>query len=177
MLWVFGYGSLVYRPSFPFVRSEIVSVAGYARRFWQGSPDHRGTPEMPGRVVTIIPEPGTVLFGRAYEIADTDHDAVLGELDDRESGGYERLYVPLHTRGGELVSERGLTYVAVDGNPSWLGPASLEEIAKQMRGKKGKSGTNEAYVRDLADALRSIETHDDHVFGLVDLLDREPAPG
>src|SRR5581483_2212492 len=57
-LWIFGYGSLLWRPGFPFEEQRAALVRGFARRLAQGSPDHRGTPERLGRVATLEPAPG-----------------------------------------------------------------------------------------------------------------------
>ena len=65
---LFGYGSLTWRPGFEFVSSEVAVLAGWTRRFWQGSEDHRGVPGDPGRVVTRVPEQGGRCVGRIFRI-------------------------------------------------------------------------------------------------------------
>jgi len=168
--WVFGYGSLIFRPSFPAIERRVASLSGHARRFWQGSTDHRGTPEAPGRVVTLIDDPGAVCVGVAYRIAPDDEAAVLAHLDVREKGGYERLLRPLllDPPGGPTVP--GLVYLAGPSNPEFLGPAPLEQIASQVLASRGPSGPNSEYVLRLADALAGLGAHDDHVFALADLV-------
>src|SRR5581483_11846825 len=66
-MWIFAYGSLIFRPDFPWIERRRAFVRGWARRFWQGSPDHRGVPEAPGRVVTLVARDG-FCGGCAYRI-------------------------------------------------------------------------------------------------------------
>jgi len=168
-LWIFGYGSLVWRPAFPFAELRPARLPGWSRRFWQGSTDHRGIPGAPGRVVTLVPDPSSECWGVAYRVHSVDGDQVLAQLDHREKGGYDRLEVDLH--GRTEASFRGVTYLATPENPNYLGPAPLAEIAVQVRRSRGPSGANLEYVTRLAEALRELEAVDDHVFALAALLE------
>lgn len=169
--WVFAYGSLVFRPGFSFVRREVACVEGFERRFYQGSTDHRGTPEAPGRVVTLVPSPGARCWGVAFGLSVGSVDAVLGRLDFRERGGYARLELPLHGKNGERLSESGLVYVANPDNPEWLGDAPYEAMARQIKSSVGPSGRNTDYVLGLARALDEMGVDDPHVFALADHVD------
>lgn len=167
-MWVFGYGSLVWRPSIPFVERSPAWIDGWSRRFWQGSTDHRGVPGAPGRVVTLVEQPGAVCWGMAYRIAPADRDQVLATLDHREKGGYDRRQVVLHFRDRDAVT--GLVYLATPENPNYLGPAALDAIASQVRASTGPSGANVEYVESLARALREMGADDEHVFALAERL-------
>ena len=160
--WVFGYGSLIYKVDFPYRRREVASITGWKRRFWQGSHDHRGTPEAPGRVVTLLPSPGTRCRGMAYEV---DH-AVYEHLDHREKNGYQRHRVEIDlVESGDTV--KGTLYVAGQDNPAFLGPAGPDEIARHILGAHGPSGSNRDYLLQLDKALREIGEKDSHVAELT----------
>ncbi|MEX2453520.1 MAG: gamma-glutamylcyclotransferase [Rhodospirillaceae bacterium] len=167
-IWVFGYGSLVWRPDFPFADARPATVGGWARRFWQGSTDHRGVPEAPGRVVTLVPDAGAVCWGRAYLIAGEGRDEVISHLDYREKGGYSLHDVDIRFPRHSAEAAAGLIYIAGPGNPNWLGDAPLDEIAQQVARSRGPSGHNVEYVVELARALRAIGADDGHVFALAD---------
>jgi glutathione-specific gamma-glutamylcyclotransferase len=170
--WIFGYGSLVWRPAFPFVERRAGFVRGWARRFWQASTDHRGVPDDPGRVVTLVADPAARCFGVAYRVAPADLDAVLAGLDHREKGGYRRVVVDVHAASGAMLP-RALMYLATEDNPNYVGPAPLPEIAARVRRCVGPSGPNTEYVLRLAEALRGLGAppeEDAHVFELAALI-------
>ena len=97
--WVFGYGSLIYKVDFPFLQRRVASISNWQRRFWQGSHDHRGTPEAPGRVVTLVPAPGVICRGVAYLV----EEPVFDHLDHREKNGYQRQPVSLTFEDGVTI--------------------------------------------------------------------------
>ena len=172
-LWIFGYGSLVWRPGFAHVERRAGFIEGWSRRFWQGSTDHRGIPHAPGRVVTLIAEPNAICWGAAYRIAAEDRDAVLQCLDHREKGGFERHRVEVRLRGPEPERVSAVVYVAGSDNPNYLGPAPTAEIAAQVRRSTGPSGSNSEYVLRLAQALRELRARDAHVFDLAERVGDE----
>lgn len=167
--WIFGYGSLVWRPDLPFLERRPAWIAGWVRRFWQGSTDHRGVPGAPGRVVTLLEEPGGQCYGMAYRLPPEQQAAILERLDHREQGGYERRQVRLHfVPSGTAL---GLTWIARPDNPNYLGPAPPAVIAEQVRRSSGPSGGNVEYVLRLARALREMNAQDEHVLELARLLE------
>ncbi len=178
-VWIFGYGSLVWRPDFAYAESRPALIDGWARRFWQGSTDHRGVPGAPGRVVTLIEAPGEACWGMAYRIAGGDKDRVLAKLDYREKGGYRLAEVSIRFVDPEGGAADGLVYLATAENPNYLGPAALADIAAQVRASRGPSGHNVEYVLRLAGALEDLGAEDDHVFAIARLVgvpDRRPEP-
>ena len=157
-VWLFGYGSLIFKADFPFIERRPATIRGWARRFWQGSHDHRGTPDSPGRVVTLTPRDGAVCAGIAYLIA----PEVFDHLDHREKNGYLRVCLDIDF--GEGMVETGLLYVAAEDNAAYLGPAPERDIARQIATATGPSGRNRDYLTDLAAALRGLGENDPHVF-------------
>ncbi|CZT19427.1 related to E.coli cation transport protein [Ramularia collo-cygni] len=105
-LWLFGYGSLIWKPPPHYDLRLPGYIEGYVRRFWQASEDHRGTPEAPGRVCTLIDRelwetltdqhasaPPKV-WGAAYRIPSQHVPEVKEYLDIREINGYSIQYTP-----------------------------------------------------------------------------------
>lgn len=159
-VWLFGYGSLIYKAGFDYIERRPATISGWQRRFWQGSHDHRGTPEAPGRVATLVEAPGAVCTGMAYLIT----PAVFGHLDHREKNGYLRFSTRMTFTDGD--HDEGLVYIATPDNAAFLGDADDDTIARQIAESHGPSGANRDYLLELARALRELDAHDEHVFAL-----------
>ena len=178
-LWLFGYGSLIWKADFEYQVRRPARLSGWQRRFWQGSHDHRGTPDNPGRVVTLVREPEATCVGMAYLISATKVAAVLEHLDFREKNGYQRFDAPINFIGTESARQqtsseasevKALVYVATPDNFAHLGPATDEAIAEQIAKSVGPSGSNREYLLELHRALGDLGTSDAHINRLVDLV-------
>ncbi|GGW35330.1 gamma-glutamylcyclotransferase [Vreelandella hamiltonii] len=173
-IWLFGYGSLIWKADFDYLERRPAAITGWARRFWQGSHDHRGTPDAPGRVATLTRAEGAVCHGMAYRIT----PEVLAPLDVREKNGYLREKVTLTfldetgNPDADQAPSEGLIYLASEDNPAFLGDAPLADIAQQIAQAHGPSGPNSAYLLNLAQALRELGTEDAHIFALEAQLQR-----
>ncbi|ASG65052.1 gamma-glutamylcyclotransferase [Idiomarina piscisalsi] len=166
-VWLFGYGSLIYKVDFPYLERAPAYIEGWSRRFWQGSHDHRGTPDAPGRVLTLIETPGEKCTGMAYKVTPD----VFEHLDHREKNGYLRFTTPMTFRDGS--QQEGLVYIATEDNQAFLGPASSEELAKHIGSASGPSGPNSEYLVKLQLALEQLDVHDPHVYDIYQALKKQ----
>lgn len=168
-VWLFGYGSLIFKADFPYLDRRPAAIGGWSRRFWQGSHDHRGTETAPGRVVTLVPDADALCHGMAYLVTPEE----FAHLDHREKNGYLRLATDIGFDDGSSVE--GLVYIATQENAAFLGPATELEIARQIAGARGPSGPNSEYLLQLAQALRELGKPDPHVFAIERHLAALPA--
>jgi cation transport protein ChaC len=188
-LWIFGYGSLCWRADFPFEESFVGSVSGWGRRFAQRSTDHRGTPEQPGLVATLLPDstlaalgareefsPPSVTCGVCYRVSSDERKRVLANLDFREKGGYTREIIDVQRRDGPPVS--ALLYSATADNPGFsVALLADERAAARVIGTAcGPSGPNLEYLLKLASWLDDVGERDPHIEALVTALPPQAEP-
>lgn len=184
-LWIFGYGSLVWKPDFKYRRSQVGFIRGYKRRFWHGDNFHRGDDDLPGRVVTLIEDDDATTWGVAFEVTGPQVEESLKYLNVREGvrGGYVTKAVEFFPDGGEEGSSsdsdiddkeeekapvQALVYIATEDAPLYLGPASPELIGAQIAVCRGKTGHNLEYLLRLADFMRQScpRVDDPHLFAI-----------
>jgi cation transport regulator ChaC len=154
----------MWRPAFAFEARRTAALHGWRRRFWQASPDHRGVPSSPGRVVTLVADADAVCWGIAYRLPAASRATVMEALDRREQNGYRRTRVELEFDDGARTP--AVTYVAPPDNPSFVGPAALADMAAQIAAARGPSGANLDYLLRLAETLDRLGVHDAEVEAL-----------
>src|SRR6185312_6801690 len=110
-LWVFGYGSLMWRPGFAYEEAQHARLTGYRRCFCIYSVYHRGTVERPGLVLGL--DRGGACEGIAYRVAGPDVAQTVGYLRAREqvNGVYRETHVPVALIEGPRREVQALTYI------------------------------------------------------------------
>jgi glutathione-specific gamma-glutamylcyclotransferase len=151
--WVFGYGSLMWRPGFAFVERRPAIARGRRRAFCIYSVHHRGTPERRGLVLGLAP--GGATRGAAYRVAAVDWPAVHAYLQEREQPTETYFEAWAHVRLDTGVLVEALVYLSDRAHPQWAGDLTLEQQARLIAGATGLSGRNVDYVRDLVVHLRA----------------------
>lgn len=174
VLWVFGYGSLVWNPGFDFDEKVIGFIRDYRRVFDLACIDHRGTPENPARTLTLEPTEGSICWGAAYCIrGDPEREREAMEyLERRECEYDQKTIVDFYKDEGSM--EPTLTGVLVFTstpdkllNKYYLGPAPLEQMASQIATASGPCGNNRDYLFRLEKALFDIGHEEDTVIELA----------
>lgn len=156
--WVFGYGSLMWRPGFPFVERRRARLHGRRRAFCIHSVHHRGTYERPGLVLGLAP--GGSVTGMAYRVAEAEWAETYAYLVEREqpTETYVEAEVMLTLDVRHRI--RALAFLSDRSHPQWAGVLSLEDQAHRIAGAVGLSGPNPDYLRDLVAHLEAQRIHD-----------------
>ena len=167
--WVFGYGSLIWRPGFAYLRAELALLRGAHRSLCIYSYRHRGTPERPGLVFGLMR--GGSCRGMAFAVAAKNWDAVHAYLTEREldRGVYREAMRPIRLADGEVVS--ALAFLVDERHVQFAGRLALEEQARLVRSGVGESGANPEYVLTTARRLHELGIRDRYLDELVALLE------
>jgi len=172
--WVFGYGSLMWNPGFPFAEACRASLTGYHRAFCIYSIHYRGTQKRPGLVLGL--DRGGVCEGIAFRLAPEQRAATLAYLRRRELiyGVYREALVPLDIPGLSGTDPPrhvwALTYIAERAHPAYAGRLHLVREAHLIRGAAGRAGTNLDYVESTRRHLAGLGIREPHLDRLAALL-------
>lgn len=145
-LWVFGYGSLMWRPGFVFEEAQRATLVGYRRCFCVFSTHHRGNEQRPGLVLGL--DRGGTCHGMVFRVAADRRTATLDYLTAREqvSGVYRDTLVPVALDGERGREVLALAYIVERRHPSYAGRLDVRQQAHLIRGACGISGPNLDYL-------------------------------
>ena len=167
--WVFGYGSLMWRPGFAFVERDAATLHGRRRAFCIYSVHHRGTHERRGLVLGLAP--GGAARGVAYRVADEHWPATYAYLQEREQPTETYVEARRQVRLADGRRVEALVFLSDTRHPQWAGALSLEAQAELIAGAEGLSGRNIDYLRDLVGHLREEGIRDRSMEALLAMVE------
>lgn len=169
--WVFGYGSLIWRPGFSFVHSELATLRGAHRRLCIYSYRHRGTPEAPGLVFGLVR--GGSCRGMAFAVEPSRWNEVHAYLSEREldRGVYLERTRPVRLASGAVVP--ALAFMVDETHVQYAGRLDVLEQARLVRRSRGESGANPEYVLETARHLAALGIRDRAIDELVAVLNAD----
>ena len=169
-LWVFGYGSLMWRPGFEFIEQVPARLIGEHRALCVYSFDHRGTPEKPGLVLGL--DRGGVCRGVAFRVVAKRREQTIEYLRSREQTTHVYREVMrsvwLENEGRDRVS--ALAYVVDRGHIQYAGRLSLTEQLRLVRQGHGRSGNNRDYVLSTVKSIEAQGFRDPQLHQLALML-------
>lgn len=156
--WIFGYGSLMWRPGFDYLDRRGAILHGRRRAFCIYSVHHRGTHERPGLVLGLAP--GGSVRGVAYRVAADRWSETYAYLREREqpTETYIESAATVRLAGGGAAGV--LIFLSDTGHPQWAGNLTPGDQARLIAGASGLSGRNIDYLRDLVEHLRAEGVRD-----------------
>ncbi|MGM0584443.1 MAG: gamma-glutamylcyclotransferase [Pseudomonadota bacterium] len=158
-LWVFGYGSLIWNPGFAFEERRTARLRGFRRAFCLRSIRYRGTPEAPGLVLGLDPDPAAECHGVAFRVPEASREEARTYLRWREmaTDSYIESFREVEAEGVGRV--QALAYV-MDTEHYQYARLALAAQAEIIAGAEGPAGPNSDYLHRTAEHLRELGLED-----------------
>jgi glutathione-specific gamma-glutamylcyclotransferase len=175
-LWVFGYGSLMWRPGFEFIEKVPARLIGEHRALCVYSFDHRGTPEKPGLVLGL--DRGGACRGIAFRVAPALRNSTIEYLRAREQTThvYREVVRSVWLNNSSQQRVSALTYVADRSHVQYAGRLPLNEQLRIVRQGHGRSGNNRDYVLATVKAIEAEGFRDEQLHRLATMLHDSHVP-
>src|ERR1700761_3552541 len=175
-LWVFGYGSLMWRPGFEYLEKVPARLIGEHRALCVYSFVHRGTPEKPGLVLGL--DRGGACRGVAFRVAEKHRAETVAYLRAREqvTSVYREVMRSVWLENSARQRVSALAYVVDRGHVQYAGRLSLAEQLRHVRQGHGRSGINRDYVLATVAAIEAAGFRDMPLHQLAQMLHEGAAP-
>jgi cation transport protein ChaC len=159
-LWVFGYGSLMWRTGFDYLERRQARLIGAHRALCVYSHIHRGTPEKPGLVLGL--DRGGSCRGVAFRVAAENVKATLAYLQERElvTKVYKEAVRPVELLEGAGARVQAHCYLVDRSHPQYAGKLALEQQLHLVKQGHGRSGANPEYVIETMRHMRELGIRD-----------------
>ena len=167
-LWIFGYGSLMWRPGFDFLERQAARIYGYHRSLCVWSWVHRGTPEQPGLVFGL--DAGGSCVGRAFRVAEPSKHDVAEYLYRREmvTAVYQARLHRVYLSTGKIVT--ALSFIVDRRHPQYAGLLSAEQAAAVVACARGQSGPNPEYLCSTLAHMAELGIHEPELIKVRELI-------
>lgn len=156
--WVFGYGSLMWRPGFAHVETRRARLMGFRRSLCVYSWVHRGTREAPGLVLGL--DRGGSCVGMAFRVPESLGDEVLAYLRERELVTNVYLERRLSIRLDDGTPAQAVCYIVDRGHEQYAGYLDEQHAAALVHRSSGVSGKNDDYLFSTLDHMRALGIRD-----------------
>ena len=165
-LWLFAYGSLIWKTEFPVTERRPARVHGHHRALQMWSRVNRGTPERPGLVLALIS--GGSCRGMALRVPAADVPETLPLLWHREMPNpvYDPKWLPCDTPQGPVTA---LSFTLSRRSPNYTGLLSDERYREIFAHSRGRYGTTLDYTRKTCEHLRELGIYDAELERLIRL--------
>ncbi len=169
-LWIFGYGSLMWRPGFAHLERVPARLVGLHRSLCVFSFVHRGTPERPGLVLGL--DRGGMCRGIAFRVGGAARAETVAYLRAREqvTSVYVETMWQIELEERERRKVRALCYTVDRSHVQYAGRLSLTECLHHVRRGHGRSGANRDYVLETVRALETLGYRETDLHLLADRL-------
>jgi cation transport protein ChaC len=169
-LWVFGYGSLIWRPGFAFRERRSARLVGAHRALCVYSFVHRGTPERPGLVLGL--DRGGTSRGVAYRVSAGQRSETIDYLRGREqvTSVYREAWRTVWLDDDPQQRVQALCYTADRAHPQYAGRLTLAQQFHFVQQGHGRAGPNRDYVVDTVEALEELGYRDAELHRLALML-------
>ena len=169
-LWVFGYGSLMWRPGFDFIEQVPARLIGEHRALCVYSFDHRGTPEKPGLVLGL--DRGGACRGIAFRVSAGQRKETVDYLRGREqtTNVYREVMRSVWLENEPRQRVSALAFVVDRGHVQYAGRLSLADQLRYVRQGHGRSGNNRDYVLSTVKSIEAQGFRDPQLHQLAMML-------
>ncbi|MCR6672251.1 gamma-glutamylcyclotransferase [Devosia ginsengisoli] len=169
-VWIFAYGSLIWKPACDFVEMRTGLVRGWHRAFCLGWNNRfRGSDANPGLMLAL--DRGGACNGVLYRLPPDQIDEAMTQLLEREMGWFPSPFPPrwVNARSGDRMI-RALTFCIDRNSGRYVSGLSVEEIADVLSKAVGSRGSMAEYLFATVRHLEDVGIHDPHLWQLQSLV-------